>query len=93
MIAELPQAVTRKLEALGSMRSGEGVNDYLLSVACHVRHEARSAVDAKEIIRPYLQQARSGRSSFEIERELNRQIETAYSGFVNREIPRQRNLS
>jgi hypothetical protein len=64
------------------MRSGDGVNDYLLLVARHVRHEARSAVDAKEIIRPYLQQARAERSAFDIERELNRQVETSYAGFV-----------
>jgi len=77
----LPETVQRKLETLGSMRSGDGVNDYLLSVARHVRHEVRSAVDAKEIIRPYLQQARADRPAFEIERELNRQVETAYAGF------------
>jgi hypothetical protein len=82
MSAELTPQLVQKLNELGSMRSGDGVNNYLLSVACHARHEANSATDAKEIIRPYLSQARAGRSSFEIERELNRQIETAYAGFV-----------
>jgi len=81
-MSALTDKAVSKLQTLGSMRSGDGVNDYLLSVADHIRHEASSAVEAKEIIRPYLQQARAGRSAFEIERELNRQVETAYAGFV-----------
>lgn len=81
-MSALTDKAVSKLQTLSSMRSGDGVNDYLLSVADHIRHEASSPVEAKEIIRPYLQQARNGRSAFEIERELNRQVETAYAGFI-----------
>jgi hypothetical protein len=71
-----------KLSTLASMRSGDYVNDYVLSVARHVRHHATSMQECKEIIRPHLRQARPERSDFEIEKELNRQVETAYCGFI-----------
>jgi hypothetical protein len=81
-MSQLTETALAKLQTLASMRSGDHVNDYLLSVANHIRHEASSASEAKTIILPYLQQARPERSSFEIERELNRQIATAYTGYV-----------
>jgi hypothetical protein len=81
-MSELTDKALAKLQALASMRSGDGVNDYLLSVCNHIRHDADSAIEAKAIVLPYLQQARAGRSMYEIEAELNRQIETAYRGFI-----------
>jgi hypothetical protein len=84
-MSHLTPTAIRKLESLASMRTGDGVNDALLSVADLIRHEVGGPSEAKAIIFPYLQHARQGRSMVEIERELNRQIETAYVGFVRGE--------